>query len=155
MPVGNVTTATIGNLNDATTPVFLILAASVLLAWDPNPEADNVALYKVYVGIQSMAAGNPSLIGYPVSTPETEYLVEGLSYGTKYFFVATAINFEGLESGYLNEVVYTPWPVPTPTPTPTIATDTDTEASWQPQGMVAAVVRELRYISRLLVVFIF
>ena len=128
MPVGNVTTATIGNLNDATTPVFLILAASVLLAWDPNPEADNVALYKVYVGIQSMAAGNPSLIGYPVSTPETEYLVEGLSYGTEYFFVATAINFEGLESGYSNEVVYTPWPdsfprlpVPTPTPTPTIA----------------------------------
>jgi hypothetical protein len=37
---------------------ILILAASVLLAWDANPGPD-LAGYKIHVGIQSLTAGNP------------------------------------------------------------------------------------------------
>ena len=72
--------------------VFPLIAASVLLG----------------VGIQSLRAGNPPLTGY--STQEAQFQVEGLDYGTEYFFCVTAINLAGLESEYSNEVQYTPKP---------------------------------------------
>ena len=89
--------------------VFPLIAASVLLAWDSSPDPD-VALYRLYVGIQSLQAGNPPLneSGYPVE--DTQFEVTGLDYGTEYFFCVTAINFDGMESGYSNEVQYTPKP---------------------------------------------
>ena len=90
-----------------------LLAASVTLARDPSPEAVS---YRLYVGIQSLRAGNAPLIWYP--TDATQYRVEGLDYLTEYFFVATALSAEGLESGYSNEVQYTPTPPAEPTPTP-------------------------------------
>ena len=87
---------------------ILILAASVLLAWDANPEPD-LAGYKIHVGIESFTLGNP-----PVQTLDvgnvTQSPIDGLSYGTQYFFVATAYNQAGLESVYSNEVTYTPVP---------------------------------------------
>jgi hypothetical protein len=101
-------------------------AASVTLQWNPNPELD-IAFYRVYVGIQSIKAGNPPLpLDPPLKTNETSYRVEGLDYLTTYYFVVTATNEAGLESGYSNEEkVYldlptaTPTPTPTPTPSPT------------------------------------
>jgi len=87
--------------------VFPLIAASVLLAWDTSPDPD-VGLYRLYVGIQSLRADNPPLTGY--STQEAQFQVEGLDYGTEYFFCVTAINLAGLESEYSNEVQYTPKP---------------------------------------------
>ena len=95
--------------------MFPLIAASVLLAWDASPDPD-VALYRLYVGIQSLRAGNPPLTGY--STQEAQFQVDGLDYGTDYFFCVTTINLAGLESEYSNEVQYTPTPAPEPTPKP-------------------------------------
>jgi hypothetical protein len=103
-------------------------AASVTLQWDRNLEPD-IAFYRVYVGILSIKAGNPPLMEYPPPgdppIQETIYTVEGLDYLRHYYFVVTAVNRAGLESGYSNELpVYlelppTPTPTPSPTPTPT------------------------------------
>lgn len=87
--------------------VFPLIAASVLLAWDASPDPD-AALYRLYVGIQSLSASNPPLTSY--STQEAQFQVDGLDYGTEYFFCVTAINLAGLESEYSNEVQYTPKP---------------------------------------------
>ena len=95
--------------------VFPLIAASVLLAWDASPVPD-VVLYRLYVGIQSLRAGNPPLTGY--STQKAQFQVDGLDYGTDYFFCVTAINLAGLESEYSNELQYTPTPAPEPTPKP-------------------------------------
>lgn len=84
------------------------LAAAVSLAWDPSPDATH---YRLHVGIQSMKAGNPPLASYPVPVPNgTTFEVTGLDYGTNYFFTATALNAAEVESGYSNEVQYTPAP---------------------------------------------
>jgi len=82
-----------------------ILAASVTLAWDPSPDA---ALYRLYVGIQSIVGGNPPLVGYTVPVELNKWTVDGLDYRTEYFFVVTEVNAEGVESGYSNEVSYEP-----------------------------------------------
>ena len=68
----------------------------------------DVVLYRLYVGIQSLRAGNPPLTVYP--TQEAQFQVDGLDYRTEYFFCVTAINLAGLESEYSNEVQYTPKP---------------------------------------------
>lgn len=96
---------------------LLILAASVTLAWDPSPNADS---YRLYVGIQSLKAGNPPITFYPTARNVTQYTVGGLSFGNTYYFAATALD-NGLESPYSNEIVYlaappgpeTIWPVTT------------------------------------------
>ncbi len=95
-------------------------AASVTLQWDRNLEPD-IAFYRLYVGIQSIKAGNPPLMEFP-PTQETIYTVEGLDYLRTYYFVVTAENRAGLKSGYSNEVIVhlaLPTPTPTPTPSPT------------------------------------
>ena len=88
-------------------------AFDVTLAWDANSETD-LAGYKVYYGT---TAGDPysgsgssegaSPIIVPLSSlanpSSPEFSVHGLADGT-YFFVATAYNTAGLESGYSNEV---------------------------------------------------
>ena len=98
-------------------------AASVTLQWDRNPEPD-IACYRLYVGIQSIKAGNPPLPLELPPTKDTIYSVDGLDYLTTYYFVVTAVNDAGLESGYSNEIMVqlalpTPTPTPTPTPSPT------------------------------------
>lgn len=90
---------------------MLLFAVSIILAWDPAPFSEDIALYRLYIGIQPLLAGNPALVSYSVPAPDTEYRVHGLDYGTRYFFAVTAVNFAGGESGYSNEVSYTP-PLP-------------------------------------------
>ena len=83
----------------------LVLGASVMLAWDSVPDA---ALYRLYVATQSMAAGNPPLVGYTVPIEENFWTVDGLEFKREYFFVVTAVNSQGMESEYSNEVTYEP-----------------------------------------------
>ena len=89
------------------------LAFDVTLAWDANSETD-VAGYKLYYGITAGgpydgadSSGGASPIIIPLSRlpdPEApEVTVYGLAQGTHYF-VLTAFNADGLESGYSNEV---------------------------------------------------
>jgi chitodextrinase len=86
--------------------ILFPLAISVVLAWDANSAGDDVTSYRVYVGILSLIAGNPPLVSY--STTNTQYQVDGLDYGTEYFFTVTAVNSNGMESNYSNEIQYTP-----------------------------------------------
>jgi hypothetical protein len=88
-------------------------AMDVTLAWDANSEAD-LRGYKLYYGttqggpyngIGSSDGGSPILI--PLSSlpdPTSPGIaVRGIAEGT-YYFVVTAYNTEGVESGYSNEV---------------------------------------------------
>ena len=73
---------------------------SVTLAWDANTEPD-LAGYRIY---QSRTAGGPyTQIGQVGVMPAPEWTVTGLTNGT-YFWVVTARNLAGMESGYSNEV---------------------------------------------------
>jgi hypothetical protein len=89
--------------------LFMVLAmashaqtASVTLAWDPSPDT-NVAGYNVYYGPSS---GNYTNIVSPGNT--TNVTVSGLMVGANYYFVATALSTDGLESDPSNEINYTP-----------------------------------------------
>ena len=97
-----------------TTPAH---AMNVTLAWDSNTESD-LAGYKVYYGTSSGgpyngtgASGGSSPIVIPLSSLANrslpEYSVNNLPNATSYF-VLTAYDSEGLESGYSNQVVVTP-----------------------------------------------
>jgi hypothetical protein len=87
-------------------------ALDVTLAWDANSDTD-LAGYKIYYGT---TAGGPykgtgssdgaSPIVVPLSSTNLvspQFTVHGLPDGT-YYFVATAYNTEGYESGYSNQV---------------------------------------------------
>ena len=73
------------------------LATNVQLAWDPNTDSD-LAGYKVYYGTVSGSYGTTITVGN-----QTTYTVTGLPAGT-YYFVVTAYNTAGIESGFSNEV---------------------------------------------------
>lgn len=79
------------------------MAQSVTLEWDPNSEPD-LAGYNIYRSQQSGSGYvklNSSLI------QATSYTDDTIQYGVTYYYVATAVNTSGLESGYSNEVAYT------------------------------------------------
>ena len=118
---------------------ILILAASVMLGWDKSPEA-TVSKYKLYVGIQSMVAGNPALVSYEIanSSAAPTYKVDGLDLGTQYFFVVTAVDGQGLEFGYSNEVAYTAMPSLTPTPTLMLLANADAATRYCRAGATGA-----------------
>lgn len=93
-----------------------IHAGSVNLAWNPNTES-NLAGYKVYYGLsshgytQSVNVGNVTAVTVP-----------NLATGTSYFFAATAVNMNGVEGPYSNEVnALTTGASPTPTSPPTLS----------------------------------
>ena len=83
-------------------------AKDVTLAWDPNNES-NLAGYKLYYktgtsgapydGVGSLQGASPIDVGNV-----TTFTVIGLSDSEDYYFVVTAYNTDGLESGYSNEV---------------------------------------------------
>lgn len=76
-------------------------SAEVTLAWDPNTEP--VAGYKIYIGTQSLQyswfqeAGN-----------RTQATVGNLDENITYFLSITAYDTQGMESGFSNEINYTP-----------------------------------------------
>ncbi len=87
-----------------------VFAESVTLQWDPNSEAD-LAGYNLY---RSSSSGfgyskvNSGLI------PSTSYTDNSVAVGATYYYVCTAVNTSGLESGYSNEVSYSAGPSNTP-----------------------------------------
>ena len=89
------------------------IAAEVTLAWDPNPESEDVAGYKVYCGYSS---GNYE-INFNAGN-QTTYTISGLESGQVYYFAVTAYNIEGYESDFSEEIAYY-------VPQPTIDIDTD------------------------------
>ncbi|MFN8008609.1 MAG: dockerin type I domain-containing protein [Terriglobia bacterium] len=77
-----------------------ILAQNVTLSWNPNTES-NLAGYKIYFGTSSANLSSSINVGNV-----TTYTVTGLTFGTTYYFAATAYNASGSESGFSN-MVYT------------------------------------------------
>ena len=83
-------------------------SAQVTLAWDPNtePDLDGYMVYYKQVSSGPPYNGTGATEGdSPIDVGNvTEFTVHGLTDGATYFFVATAYDTEGLESGYSNEV---------------------------------------------------
>lgn len=80
--------------------LVLAQAASVTLAWDPNPEPD-LAGYIIYFRTNGASYAPARSVTVTNGTTGT---VSNLLYGVQYWFVATAFNTSGLESDYSNEV---------------------------------------------------
>jgi hypothetical protein len=79
-------------------------AADITLEWDPNPEPD-IAGYKIYYGFGSRDYSEVVDVGN-----WTTCTIGDLESGVTYYFAVTAYNTSGYESGYSNEVSYTPAP---------------------------------------------
>ncbi len=77
-------------------------AYSVTLAWDPSPDT-NVVGYCLYYGPASGQYSNRVGLGNV-----TTVAVSGLVGGVTYYFAATAIAADGQESGFSQEIKYTP-----------------------------------------------
>ena len=73
----------------------------ITLAWDPNKE-ENLAGYKLHYGIVSGEYSETVDVGNV-----TQYTLNDIVRGQKYFYVATAYNTEGNESDYSNEISHT------------------------------------------------
>ena len=71
----------------------------VTLEWYPNTET-NLAGYKVYWGLASQSYGWSEA----VSAPATTLALTNLSGNWEYFFAITAVNTDGLESDYSDEL---------------------------------------------------
>ena len=75
------------------------------LRWDANIESD-LALYRIYRNTSSPATTLiDSVTGSP---PDTFYTDTGLTNGQTYYYRITAVDSDGNESGYSNEVFATP-----------------------------------------------
>ena len=80
-------------------PTLCFAATNVTLKWDANTETD-LAGYRIYRSLTSGAGY--SQVG-EVAAPITEFVDQNIQDGT-YFWVATAFDTSGNESGYSNEV---------------------------------------------------
>jgi hypothetical protein len=77
-------------------------AAQVTLSWNPNSESD-LAGYKIHYGTAS------GLYTFHLDVHNvTTYTLTGLTAGQRYYFAATAYNASGSESGYSNQVSFSP-----------------------------------------------
>ena len=72
-------------------------AGDAFLTWGPSPSA-GITGYRIYAGNSSRIYSAPITTGN-----QTEYTMTGLTNGTWYFAV-TAVDIEGNESDYSNEV---------------------------------------------------
>jgi fibronectin type 3 domain-containing protein len=75
------------------------LPQSATLAWDPSPGTDVITNYNLYYGAASATYTNKVAAG-----TNTTASISNLVDGTTYFFAATAVDTNGLESGYSTEV---------------------------------------------------
>ncbi|MBL0715215.1 MAG: fibronectin type III domain-containing protein [Desulfosarcina sp.] len=73
-------------------------SASVDVKWKSNKEAD-LAGYNLYYGTSSRKYGTPVPVG-----KSTNYSIDNLKNGTKYYFAMTARDNSGNESGFSSEV---------------------------------------------------
>jgi hypothetical protein len=73
-------------------------AAEITLAWDQNSEPD-IAGYRIYYGQESHSYTNVVDVGN-----YTSCIIADLEDDKTYYFVATAYNTDGYESGYSNEI---------------------------------------------------
>jgi hypothetical protein len=73
-------------------------ASDVTLAWDANTEPD-IAGYRIHYGLGSRNYDQVLDVGN-----NTTCVVTGLDQGQTYYFAATAVNTEGMESDFSNEV---------------------------------------------------
>jgi hypothetical protein len=83
----------------ALTPLASFAAGTVTLAWDPSPGSDVITNYNLYYGTASATYTNVVAAGTNL-TVTISNLVEGASY----YFAATAVDTNGLESAYSTEV---------------------------------------------------
>ena len=74
------------------------LAASITVAWNPNPEPD-IAGYRLMYGLQSGMYDTTVDVG-----KVTVFQVTGLNVGTTYYFALSAYNTSNLVSALSNEV---------------------------------------------------
>lgn len=73
--------------------------ASVTLAWDPNSPAENIVGYRLYYGTESRN------YRFMIDTEgETLKKLSGLEKGQNYYFAVTALNEEGQESDFSEEI---------------------------------------------------
>jgi hypothetical protein len=82
-------------------PAIAMAGGSVKLSWNANTEND-VAGYRIYFGTSS---GNYSKV--EIAGKATTYTVNDLQEGATYYFVVTAYDNSGNESGYSEEVPVT------------------------------------------------
>lgn len=73
---------------------------NVSLAWDPSADSGVVG-YNIYYGNASGSYSQKVAVGNVTATT-----ISGLTVGVTYYFAATAVNAEGLESEYSNEAVF-------------------------------------------------
>ena len=85
-------------------------SASVVLAWNPSPSG-GVQGYHVYFG--TISGFYTGMVDVGSSTTMT---VSSLTGGQVYYFAITAYDASGLESGFSNELSYTPTEVSVPLP---------------------------------------
>ena len=84
----------------ALAPLAALATGTVTLAWDPSPTTNDViANYNLYYGVASGTYTNVVAAGTNL-TASVSNLVEGITY----YFAATAVDTNGLESDYSAEV---------------------------------------------------
>ena len=101
------------------TPCSPVFAANVSVSWDPNTESD-IAGYKLYKRtLPSQDFGQPLFSGFPNNPSSPTTTVTGLSEGTTYGFIVTAIDTSGNESAPSIEKQFTTTTGTPPPPPPT------------------------------------
>src|ERR1019366_1822278 len=83
----------------ALTPLASLAAGTVTLAWDPDSGPDTVTNYNIYYGAASATYTNTVAAG-----ANTTITVSNLVDSTTYYFAATAVDTNGLESDFSTEV---------------------------------------------------
>jgi hypothetical protein len=83
----------------ALTPLASFAAGTVTLAWDPSPGTDVITNYNLYYGAASATYTNVVAAG-----TNTTVSISNLVDGTTYYFAATAVDTNDLESAYSTEV---------------------------------------------------
>lgn len=76
--------------------------ASVNVAWDPSPDSNAVAAYRIHYG-----PGSSNYTAYvQVPAPQLTATISNLQPGAVYYLAASAVGTNQLESGFSNEINY-------------------------------------------------
>ena len=83
----------------ALAPSAVLAVGAVTLAWDPSASTNTIASYNLYYGVASATYTNTVSAG-----TNTTLSISNLVEGATYYFAATAVDTDGLESDYSTEV---------------------------------------------------